>query len=1204
MFLQRNTSTTSFSSFRTNDSSFSRPRLVSTSSIGWSNPSIAADSVSVTAQLQSSYLASQHLSHHNKGPAPASSQASTSAAPATHDRKSRRPEDLRVVSDTHVKDREESEQHPQPQAHTLGRHVSKRGHAKQRIKAQETLEDVIGTATDTGRLKWEAKAAILSGAPTLAVIILTRAASLGSVSACISLTALYTTGVVKGRHPIVTLVHRDPLSALAWLLEGARLLRRRREKNRAKAAWSSARRTVPMQRAASEREALDQVVRILALLERLLRTRQVSSDLAQTESSNSQDELLLPDSHAMQAPLQTGSLRFAPRPALSSFAPQMQLWPSVLEARLWLETELEFMSAGTSSETPRLAPTPSNSSKPISLSAANSHILFIKAFAQTHSLCKNGLPAEKEIDSLATSWGTAKQSLASVLESDRTELRAVSALGHTLIDELRRLSQQSTTEQVKQAGSSFWASLEGTLPESDVSTQTHHKSTSTPEEALAHYNATIRSGPGNPLLKHSLQVSSSKDVKSAQAESPARDRSESTSPVTTQTRHKQPHSPRKYLTRTVSDVQKPSTSLLEVSSTRSKGAEPSPSYMHHFGGRTISGSKLDTPAKRPSSVVSDSPSLLFGADEVDPSISAQTAQRGDGTSRAFPSSASVSHGMNDQSNRGLAPRRPGSGFRGGPRRVTSMYGAPSLSAQPIHTSGMSSSAYGHVGASGVFDPTASLREGQYRRRRADSNASVATAASIFSTQAKHDGQSFLPPDGHAMGTMATTSGTLSGGMVASSSLRSNLAGGAMDGNANPTEDGPDSATPLLTERLERKLAESYASQRQPSYLGYRKDTNSISSRMSNTSRRTGLSAFRSPSFFAPSGSKGSQYYLGIFPKTATKPSLATTAESVEQHSAVSAPPPASNAKGQAGRIGTPPALSQEAGSKSALNTLRALNLNDATAKAAKSQRAASATSSKRLPIPEFDNSRSGLSSPKALSSKSRAFSSVDPTSQGYADGASPVDAAEGSKASLVPSRTLTASPKPSIRSAHSPRRVSPPGSVRSVRFDLPEIDPLLEETKQLSRAGSRTTSPPQSPRPHSHRSGHSSDLDPALARAEGRSKLKTQAGCENCGVLCVNAPVDRKGRKFCSRECRMEVKQQDKDQQLDQGLASSSISSSAAAAPQQTQTQTLLASPIKDTSSLRSSRSGGDEYSTVRSVRSIAASSMTGPPHSPKAVAA
>lgn len=1055
---------------------------------------------------------------------------------------------------------------------------------------------------------------------------------MGSVSACISVAALYTTGVIKGGQPVVVLVNREPLSALAWLLEGARLLRRRREKGRSKGSS-----TALNHKSSQDKEALDQVIRILALLERVLRTTQTCDDLSSDDVTQaSESELLLPDLQALQDPLHRGTLRSAHsnKPDHSNQR-HMQLWPSVLEARLWLETELELLSPKITTSTMAAIAGPDDdiiTELPVEILLAHAHLLLIKALAQTHSISKNGVLESKAISALGAGWSAYHQSIKTANVETDSELTRVAALGQELVAQLQSIVEcQSDTSQTKKIGFAFWTKVEATLPESHISLAPKRKDPAAHSAA----SSSTESKPENSELRHKSGSAPDKalreldpvDVDSARAQENVlrpsllntRPAAELRKPSVALDTHassahnprKPAQSPRKLLHRAISNAEVPSPSLLSKPSSRSISRhakdEPAPSFAHHFGNRTISGSRLTVTAKRPSSVVSDSPSLLFGEEEGDDSLKSNAFQDDSADSSsgrfAFPSMATVSGDLASQEGEGPNTRRPRQGAGGGLRRVTSMYGEPSLTTQVVHSSGSSSTAYGH-GSDGVFDPTASLREGQYRRRRADSNASVATGTSIFSTQAIRHEQSFSPPDGHALGTMAAP---IQQGPIASSSLR----------QAGNSQESSDSATPLLTERLERKLAESYASQRQPSGA-YRKDTTSINSRMSNASRRTGLSALRSPSFFGTNTGGARKYHLGIFPKSTPSASLATTSENVEQqfHMPDAAPKTEARSPTKAETVkGKPSRTNQRAasgtGRGSALNSLRAVSLNDATAKLSNTPRSRASPASSRLPIPEFgqDSPVSGAASPKP-----RAFSSVDPTALSYASNVSPETREANAEAAAVPDasdRLRTPSPKPSIRSPNSPRRVSPPGSVRSVRFDLPEVDPAK---LIISRGSSRNNSPPLSPRPHSYQSGASSDLDPALARAEGRSKLKTSAGCENCGVLCINAPVDRKGRKFCSRECRIDVKEKDKKA----AKAQVEATQAPATAPQETaskapskekapETNTAPvvsppASSARESGSVRSIRSGEERNSSVRSIRSV--NSLNESHHSPRIVAA
>lgn len=220
MYLPRTNSSTSLSSlssFRTTDS-HSRPVLPG-SSIGWSTPTTAANTVHVSAQVHYSFLASQYRQQsaqrglgiankqgygYNRATgqpdAEAASAATISPGSATSKDKSQdRRRDTKALRSLFAGARAPREDAPQASASSStapaptrtalrdastalnanpppsassskgrrnaphgARHGSLRDYARERIKAQEELEDVIANATDTGRLKWEAKVSVIS----------------------------------------------------------------------------------------------------------------------------------------------------------------------------------------------------------------------------------------------------------------------------------------------------------------------------------------------------------------------------------------------------------------------------------------------------------------------------------------------------------------------------------------------------------------------------------------------------------------------------------------------------------------------------------------------------------------------------------------------------------------------------------------------------------------------------------------------------------------------------------------------------------------------------------------------------------------------------------------------------------------------------------------------------------------------------------
>ncbi|SNX83890.1 related to PET8 - Protein of the mitochondrial carrier family (MCF) [Melanopsichium pennsylvanicum] len=113
-----------------------------------------------------------------------------------------------------------------PKRHSTKR-TSLRGYAEAQWSRHEDMRDRILKATNVAKLEWEAKAALLHHSYPLAILLLVRAALLGSASACEMLSNLYAYGVTCGDSPPVTLVYRDALRSVAWALEALGLHERR-----------------------------------------------------------------------------------------------------------------------------------------------------------------------------------------------------------------------------------------------------------------------------------------------------------------------------------------------------------------------------------------------------------------------------------------------------------------------------------------------------------------------------------------------------------------------------------------------------------------------------------------------------------------------------------------------------------------------------------------------------------------------------------------------------------------------------------------------------------------------------------------------------------------------------------------------------------------------------------------------------------------
>ncbi|KAE8231434.1 hypothetical protein CF326_g3552 [Tilletia indica] len=210
------------------------------------------------------------------------------------------------------------------------RHGSLRSYAADRLKSQELLENRISRTTDVDRLKWEAKSALLNNAHSLAVLLFARAGSLGSISSCITLTKIYASGVTRGSSPRIVVIRRDPLRALAWDVEAFRLLQRKLEpskygsavysKSSGSEAWS-----------AESPQGLEETFRCAELLIRLLRTTESGT------ASLSSDSSALPDIKTQQRLKSAPSLKDTP----NRRAEVRLLWDEVAGVIRWLETRLE-----------------------------------------------------------------------------------------------------------------------------------------------------------------------------------------------------------------------------------------------------------------------------------------------------------------------------------------------------------------------------------------------------------------------------------------------------------------------------------------------------------------------------------------------------------------------------------------------------------------------------------------------------------------------------------------------------------------------------------------------------------------------------------------------------------------------------------------------------------------------------------------------
>lgn len=994
----------------------------------------------------------------------------------------------------------------------------------------------------------------------------------------------------------MVLIHRNPLAALTWVFEATRLLRRRREKARRQGGDSRGRLKAHSIRA-GEQDALDQIIKVVTLVERLLRTTQAgglnaSKGESEDAASVSEDDILLPTPAALEAASRHGQARS--RTGGGEVQAKQQLWPSVLEARLWLEAEMDVLiprSNGTKLPKPQTSDdvednnVPGSSHQPASSPhQAHASLLMIKALAQTHSVCNSGLLEKKMLDSLKTVWQSWQDMFPAVPNGEVKDI--VEAVNALLTDlEGAAVDGAARMQAIKDAGVVFWRRLNDSLPESRVDVDAKMMAT---QRLLRSSSKAIRPQPKRPNVE-TRRRRSLEDLRLVDSQSTARKGRPSllthAAPTVGQSTAASPrvacevdhaastlHPPRPHFASSrafshsgvTGAAQRKAVSGTQAAAARSvsSGDAPkantmssSPSPSRHLTASS-SYSPSASRSKRPSSIMSDSPSLLFG-DAVDAEDSSFAAVEGSALSQPLQQPRAARRTVSNTVT-GALPSQSGPEGMPAIRRTPSLYGDASLTLSSNSGVGSNASAYGHVGNTGTFDPTASLRETQYRRKRAESNASTATTASMYSTRATRDEKvGHLQPDI----VLATPTRTLPE-QKAADSLKKQLSSRQL-ADLRPPSTSSGHMTPMLTERLEQKLAASYAAQR-PGLSALRsQDGQSMRSRASNASRFTGLASLRTPSLlsFGPAGSARIPT-LSFFAASSKPAKLSTSAAKVEAQSKASATP-------QHAKAGDDTTTTKSRGAplphRSAESTLKALHAG--RARGPSSSKPVAVKSDKPTPQPPANRpALAELTVPQRSASNSqpspatgtpalrsvRSFSLIDPSSSAYASQPSPLQ--EPTKQSLLspmasglPSpragglKSCTGSAHSSLRALHqrpsssslrSSHNVnnhpgsdqaksnssSPPESARSVRFD----DEALKRDEEQQRASSAR----KALRPSSSNSSLRSavDLDPALADAEDASKLKTSAGCEACGTLCINAPIDRKGRKFCSRRCRVEYK--------------------------------------------------------------------------------
>jgi len=910
------------------------------------------------------------------------------------------------------------------------KHGSLRSYAEERIKAHELVEARIQRATDTGRLKWEAKAAMMNNSFGLAILLLTRAAQLGSVSASLSLSHLYSNGIVRGNKPVVVLVFRDPLRSLSWALEAARILQHR--------SGAKAKRRGESSLLASA--DADQPAQIVALLARLLRCKQTGI--------TSLDEVRLPLIRRTKAGKQK------PEAAL--------VWASVCDSMGWLDFQLPFASHPVRDDGESIGPDDDElDPEVIKRVQARTQIALIEALVATRHLAVGEEGDEKALSKAQACWSN----FASKVHDEGCP--HVSQQGNLL--ELIQVSDRLLDERrnMKEALPELKDALDKSLVESNIPVASSSQSKLAPLESPSKRRAA-------QLLRRrlSLEELAPMDAEARQmketALTPALLRNHSTNGA-------KPTSCVTGLVASAKSHQRP-TRAISLQGNAQRPTLPSSVTMARLEVQPIHQREGERSTfqrvRRPSSVMSDSPSLLFASNDSSTErveTSANEAKTAPDEEMRMTSTSSVASSLWEAAPLQMSRPRANGQER---RRVTSLYGVASVA--PIDTIATEGS------TTYDYDIEASLRRQQARRNRGDSNASISTVASLLSTNPSIS-ESMAESD-YAKGQFFASSTTNN---INGFDLR---LGGAADTlrrirktsctDSITSRDGP--TAPQLTDTLEQLIANS-TSYKAASGNGKnmtqgrsRKNSNasmrSLTAFNANNQRQTSRGEMRPPSLYQ----SGRALSVFAMPTTLTdrsngirsskSPSMAFFSGGTAGAGATLSPSSATSTHySNGGTVG------------SALGSLKLLGRQGSSQSGRKTIPASMVTTSKE----------SKTDSPIAFPSKVNDALETAPMAKKEPPSSSP-NLNRRAFASIDPTHSGSATPKTMVST-------SPPLSRASSSQDVTSTNTI-------------------------------NGLDAALAEAEERSGLKTTSICMVCGQKVVNAPVSKSGDVFCSRDCRMKMK--------------------------------------------------------------------------------
>lgn len=935
------------------------------------------------------------------------------------------------------------------------KHASLRSYAEERIKAHELIEARIERATDTGRLKWEAKAAILNNSYALAILLYTRAAQLGSVSASLSLSHLYSTGITRGSKPVVVLVHRDPLRSLSWAVEASRLLQYR-------IGAKAKRRGDSSNWAKIEPEQPNEIV---ALFARLLRCRQTG--LASIE------EVKLPVVRRRRSGKEKEK--------------ETTLWQAVCESMEWLDGQLPLNVQFRHDDGQSIGPDDDEADQEtIKRLQARTQIALIEVLVATRRWAIGQKNDEKAVLKMGSSWKQFRIKLKSEglpHASNQGDLLQVCNASEKLTD-----NGANTDQALKE----FVEILNQSLLESSISV-----ASTTVQPKLAYLESPSKRR-ANRLARRRLSLEELVPMDSEASKL----REEAKRPSLLKyhsTAEAKPTSTLLGVTASTKINQRSSRSLSLQGIATHRPSFPSGSNPAHNNLSSLHVPQQERSTlqkvRRPSSAMSDSPSLLFNPrdERTDQQVFTPSTEvdHADLEDKGMPATSSIASSL-----WGAASLRGERGGQLNPRkRITSLYGMASIApTDQVHTEGSTTFDY---------DINAALLRQQTRRRRGNSNASISTLSSVLSTNPSISES--MAESEYAKGQFMTpsTSTNINGFDLrmggAADSLRRIRKASIM--NDQTSRDGP--AAPQLTDTLEQLIANSSSYRAanaktnnsiKPSTGRNRRDSNTsmrnLTAFMATNQRQSSRGEMRPPSLYRI-GAGRAQSVLAM-PAIMKDGSSALSSPNIPSTTITSYlnVTPLFSANGS----------SQQKGSKAGTSNLHphgALGSLRLLGKQASSQSERSHKpnpTSMKADINKNTNStitttatkaKASVESPLPPSTSRRAFEAFDPTNSSNA---------------TTPKTMLSLSPSPSINAS------------------------IFNDKSKATSTNSNVSNISNSNQQNHHHNNANNVLDPALAEAEEHSGLKTTSTCMICNRKVVNAPVSRNGDVFCSRECRIEMK--------------------------------------------------------------------------------